>query len=47
MMPGLSGIDVLREIRADDALTDVRVMLLTARSRDNDVDLGFATGADD
>lgn len=47
MMPGLSGIDVLREIRADDALTDVRVMLLTARSHDNDVDLGFATGADD
>lgn len=47
MMPGLSGIDVLREIRADDALAQVRVMLLTARSRDNDVDLGFATGADD
>ena len=47
MMPGLSGIDVLREIRADDTLKDVRVVLLTARSRDTDVDMGFSTGADD
>ncbi|MFC7492280.1 MULTISPECIES: response regulator transcription factor [unclassified Knoellia] len=47
MMPGLSGIDVLREIRADDALRNVRVVLLTARSRDTDVDMGFSTGADD
>ena len=47
MMPGLSGIDVLREIRSDEALKDVRVVLLTARSRDTDVDMGFSTGADD
>jgi DNA-binding response OmpR family regulator len=47
MMPGLSGIDVLREIRSDDALREVRVVLLTARSRDTDVDMGFTTGADD
>lgn len=47
MMPGLSGIDVLREIRADEALRDVRVVLLTARSRETDVDMGFSTGADD
>lgn len=47
MMPGLSGIDVLREVRADETLRDVRVVLLTARSRDTDVDMGFSTGADD
>lgn len=47
MMPGLSGIDVLREIRSDESLKDVRVVLLTARSRDTDVDMGFSTGADD
>ena len=47
MMPGLSGIDVLREVRADEALKGVRVVLLTARSRDTDVDMGFSTGADD
>ncbi len=47
MMPGLSGIDVLRELRQDAVLSGVQVILLTARSRDSDVDAGFATGADD
>ena len=47
MMPGLSGIDVLRKIRDDGRMSGVRVILLTARARDADVDAGFATGADD
>jgi two-component system, OmpR family, response regulator len=46
MMPGLSGIDVLRKIReSEDA--EVPVLLLSAKSRDSDVDTGFAVGADD
>jgi two-component system, OmpR family, response regulator len=46
MMPGLSGIDVLRKIReSEDA--GVPVLLLSAKSRDSDVDTGFAVGADD
>lgn len=44
MMPGLSGLDVLREVRADASLADVAVILLTARSRDDDVDQGFGAG---
>lgn len=47
MMPGLSGLDLLREIRADDDLDGTKVILLTARARDVDVDAGFSTGADD
>ncbi|WP_068262555.1 response regulator transcription factor [Janibacter limosus] len=47
MMPGQSGLDVLRSIRADDQLAHTRVILLTARARDVDVDAGFSTGADD
>jgi two-component system OmpR family response regulator len=47
MMPGLSGIDVLRKVREDGRLSGVRVILLTARARDADVDAGFVTGADD
>lgn len=47
MMPRMSGMDVLSALRADPALHGVRVILLTARSRDVDVDLGFASGADD
>jgi DNA-binding response OmpR family regulator len=46
MMPGLSGIDVLRKIRESDA-ADVPVLLLSAKSRDSDVDTGFAVGATD
>lgn len=47
MMPGLSGIDVLRKVRANEATKDLDVILLTARSRDSDIDIGFATGAND
>lgn len=47
MMPGLSGLDVLRLLRASEATKDLDVILLTARARDTDVDAGFATGACD
>jgi len=47
MMPGMSGIDVLRSVRANDAISDLDVILLTARARDTDVDTGYATGAND
>jgi DNA-binding response OmpR family regulator len=47
MMPGMSGLDVLRKVRANEATRDLDVILLTARARDSDVDTGFATGASD
>lgn len=47
MMPGLSGFDVLRAVGQDPATADLPVILLTARSRDVDVDTGFASGARD
>ena len=47
MMPGLSGLDVLRQIRATEALKHLKVVLLTARARDTDVDDGYNTGADE
>ena len=47
MMPGMSGLDVLRKVRANEATKDLDVILLTARVRDSDVDTGFATGASD
>lgn len=46
MMPGLSGFDVLRKIRESDN-PRVPVLMLSAKSRDSDVDTGFAIGADD
>lgn len=47
MMPGLSGLDVLRKIRDDERTKTVPIILLTARSRDIDIDAGFASGATD
>jgi two-component system, OmpR family, response regulator len=45
-MPRLNGIEVLRKIRAG-SYSRVPVLLLSAKSRDHDVDMGFAVGADD
>ena len=47
MMPGLSGVDVTRELRADPRTAHVPIILLTARAQEADVENGFATGADD
>jgi two-component system OmpR family response regulator len=47
MMPGRSGIEVLRKVRASQTIADLDVILLTARTRDADVDTGFAAGASD
>jgi DNA-binding response OmpR family regulator len=45
-MPGLDGLEVLGEIRADEALADTRVLLLTAKAQESDVRRGFEVGAD-
>lgn len=47
MMPGMSGLDVLRRLRDGEGPADCRALLLTARARDAEVDAGFAAGADD
>ena len=47
-MPGeLTGLEVCRRIRADEDLGGVQVMLLTARARQEDLNAGYAAGADD
>jgi two-component system phosphate regulon response regulator PhoB len=46
-MPGLSGLDVCRELRADPETAGIPVILLTARVQEADVEMGFQVGADD
>jgi two-component system, OmpR family, phosphate regulon response regulator PhoB len=46
-MPGMSGIDVCRLLRTDPATADISIIMLTARARDVDVELGLSAGADD
>jgi DNA-binding response OmpR family regulator len=45
-LPGLDGLELLTRIRADEALRDTRVLLLTARAQEADVRRGFDAGAD-
>jgi DNA-binding response OmpR family regulator len=47
MMPKLSGFEVLSQLRADPATARTRVIMLTARGQDADVDRGFELGAQD
>jgi two-component system, OmpR family, phosphate regulon response regulator PhoB len=46
MMPGRSGLDVLRELRADPEISAIPVIMLTARARESDRDKAVAAGAD-
>ena len=47
MMPKLTGLEVCAAIREDEAISDTSVLLLTARAQENDVEKGFAAGAND
>jgi len=47
MLPGLSGIELCRRIRARKETENLPVILLTARGEESDRVRGLATGADD
>ncbi|MEU7907695.1 response regulator [Actinoplanes sp. NPDC049118] len=44
-MPALCGIDVCRELRAGPVTAPVPIIMLTARSRPEDLEQGYAAGA--
>lgn len=45
MMPLKSGFDVCHEVRANEAVKDTPIVMLTAKGRDTDVAKGLALGA--
>ena len=47
MMPGLSGFEVLRRLKADSALRSVPVIMVTAKGHERDVLSGLRGGAVD
>jgi CheY-like chemotaxis protein len=46
MMPRLTGIEVVRALRADAATKGLRMILLSARVQESDIDHGLEAGAD-
>lgn len=47
MLPGLSGLDVTREIRRDQRCAHIPIIMLTAKGEEADVVAGLNMGADD
>ena len=47
MMPKINGYEVCRAVRSDLGLSDVTVVLLTAKGQDADREQGLAVGADE
>jgi two-component system phosphate regulon response regulator PhoB len=47
MLPGMSGVDLARRLRRDELTAGLPVILLTARSEENDRVRGLEVGADD
>jgi two-component system phosphate regulon response regulator PhoB len=47
MLPGMSGFDVLEQLRRDDATKHIAVLMLTARKEEQDRIRGLSLGADD
>jgi DNA-binding response OmpR family regulator len=46
MMPKKTGFEVCQELRADEAIKDTLVLMLTAKGRETDVAKGLGVGAD-
>jgi len=46
MMPKKTGFEVCQEVRANEALHGIKILMLTAKGRDTDVAKGTALGAD-
>jgi len=47
MLPTISGMDVLRELRSNEKTRDIPIIILTAKSEEADQLVGFNLGADD
>ena len=47
MLPGMDGFEVCKEIRSDNIISNVPIIMLTAKSEEIDKILGLELGADD
>lgn len=47
MLPGMSGLDVCKELKSSNKTSSIPVLMLTSKSEESDQIVGFAVGADD
>lgn len=46
MMPGIDGLEVVRILRGDPDTAGIRIIMLTARDQQEDIERGLEAGAD-
>lgn len=47
MMPLMTGMEVLRQLKSESATADIPIILMTAKRQESDVNSGFALGVVD
>lgn len=47
MLPGLNGFDILQKIRDDEDTKDTKVIMLTTKNREEDLEKGFTLEVED
>lgn len=47
MLPSMSGLEILTELRSDDRTKNIPIVVLTSRSQDDDKEKAFQLGASD
>ena len=47
MLPGLTGTEILRELRGAERTREIPIIILSARTEETDQVVGFSLGADD
>lgn len=47
MLPGMQGFDILEEIKNTPSLATIKVLMLTAKTREEDLERGFELKADE
>lgn len=47
MLPGMEGTEILQKIKTDPSLSHIKVLMLTAKSREEDVERAFELNADE
>jgi DNA-binding response OmpR family regulator len=47
MLPGVDGIEICRQVKADPATRQIPVLIVSAKGEESDVVLGLGVGADD
>ena len=47
MLPGMNGFEILKKLRKDNKLEETKVVLVSAKSRSEDIERGFDLKADE